>query len=158
MRAFYADPAHHRRLLRVLEERLGHDLLARAEAAKIAVADGGTTGIDLDHVERGLGTDLDAEAMGDALDDDLDRIVASARETVEQAGLAPAQIDALYFTGGSTGLDLLTARLAAAFATAHAVRGDRFASVASGLGLEARRRFGAASMPRRSSKAALPSG
>ncbi len=157
MRAFYADPAHHRRLLRVLEERLGHDLLARAEAAKIAVADGGATAIDLGHVERGLSADLDAAATGAALDDDLDRIVATARATVTLAGLTATHINALYFTGGSTGLALLTARLAAAFPAARAVRGDRFASVASGLGLEARRRFGARSEKRRA-KAEVPGG
>ena len=54
----------------------------------------------------------------------------------------PAQIDALYFTGGSTGLRLLAQRIAAAFPAARALRGDRFASVASGLGLDAVRRFG----------------
>ena len=56
-----------------------------------------------------------------------------------QAGLKPRQIDALYFTGGSTGLRLLAERIAAAFPAARAVRGDRFASVASGLGLHAAR-------------------
>jgi hypothetical chaperone protein len=57
------------------------------------------------------------------------------------AGLQTAQIDALYFTGGSTGLRLLTERLATAFPQAQALLGERLASVASGLGLDARRRF-----------------
>jgi hypothetical chaperone protein len=42
------------------------------------------------------------------------------------------------------GLRLLAERLAAAFPNAQAVHGDRFASVATGLGLEARRHFSAA--------------
>ena len=48
MRSFYADPAQHRRLMSVVDQRLGHEALARAsEAAKIAVADGGAaSGID----------------------------------------------------------------------------------------------------------------
>ena len=58
-----------------------------------------------------------------------------------QAGLRPDQIDALYFTGGSTGLRLLADRIAAEFPTAQAVRGDAFASVATGLGLHAARLF-----------------
>ena len=62
--------------------------------------------------------------------------------TVQQAGLTPAGIDALYFTGGSTGLRLLAERVAAAFPRAVVVRGDRFASVVAGLGLHAARRFG----------------
>ena len=76
-----------------------------------------------------------------ALDADIERIVIAAREAAAQAGLKPAQIDALYFTGGSTGLRLLASRLADAFPTARAMRGDRFASVATGLGLYARRWF-----------------
>ena len=59
----------------------------------------------------------------------------AARETVVQAGLRPDQINALYFTGGSTGLRLLAQQIAAVFPQARAVRGDRFASVATGLGL-----------------------
>ena len=52
-------------------------------------------------------------------------------------------IRALYFTGGSTGLKLLTDQLEAAFPGARAVRGDRLASVATGLGLHAARLYGA---------------
>ena len=70
------------------------------------------------------------------------RIVAAARLAATQAGLAPTQIDALYFTGGSTGLRRLAGRIAAAFPSARAVNGDRFASVATGLGLHAQRWFG----------------
>ena len=142
MRGFYANAAHHQRLMVVLEERLGHELAARAEAAKIDVAEGGTTSIDLGHVERLLVARLTEPAAADALEADLQRIVRAAQVAVVQAGLAPAQIDALYFTGGSTGLRLLASRIATAFPQAQAVRGDRFASVATGLGLQAQRRFG----------------
>ena len=141
MRGFYAEPVHHDRLMTVVTERLGHELAARAEGAKIAVADGGDTQIDLSHTERGLGVALaEAQAVA-AIDADIDRIVATARRTAADAGLAPERIDALYFTGGSTGLRLLAQRIAAAFPSARAVRGDRFASVATGLGLHARRVF-----------------
>jgi len=143
MRGFYAEPIHHDRLMTVVTERLGHELAARAEGAKIAVADGGDTQIDLSHTERGLGVALaEAQAVA-AIDADIDRIVETARRTAADAGLAPECIDALYFTGGSTGLRLLAQRIAAAFPSARAVRGDRFASVATGLGLHARRVYAA---------------
>jgi hypothetical chaperone protein len=64
---------------------------------------------------------------------------------VRQAGLKPMHIDALYFTGGSTGLAALTQRIAQRFPQAERVDGDRFASVVSGLGIYAQRRFGALS-------------
>src|SRR5450755_2103215 len=141
MRPFYADPAHHRRLMTVVTEHYGHDLVARAEAAKIAVASGGRSTIALDHIEPGLAADLDEARALRALDGDLDRIVAAARTTVAAAGLVADDIDALYLTGGSTGLDILSERLHQAFAEALVVRGDRFASVATGLAIFAQRRF-----------------
>ena len=143
MRGFYDNPIHHQRLMTVLTERLGHELIARAEAAKIAVAEGGDTLIDLSHVEPGLSKALTEREAVQALEADIAAIVNAARVMAAQAGLKADAIDALYFTGGSTGLRLLAQRIAAAFPSARIVRGDRFASVATGLGLHARRWFGA---------------
>jgi len=130
MRTFYADAQHHQ-----------HELASRAEAAKISVAEGGDTRIDLGHVERALAVTLTEHEAVQAIAGDLERIVDAARITVAQAGLRPDQIDALYFTGGSTGLRLLAQQIAAVFPQARAVRGDRFASVATGLALHAQRWF-----------------
>lgn len=142
MKINYADLRHHTRLMKVVNDHLGHDLLGRAELAKIASAAGDEARIDLRLVERGLSVTMSPVQAQRALADDIDRIAAAALETVRLAGLATEQIDALYFTGGSTGLHLLTNRLAAAFPMAKALQGERLASVASGLGLDARRRFG----------------
>ena len=142
MRGFYDNAAHHQRLMTVLTERLGHELAARAEAAKIAVAEGGDTRIDLGHVEHRLGVAVTEREAVQAIAADIAAIVNAARQTAAQAGLKAGAIDALYFTGGSTGLRLLAQRIAAAFPAARVVRGDRFASVATGLGLHARRWFG----------------
>ena len=141
MRSFYADLAQHRRLMTVVNERLGHELVARAESAKIEVAAGGSTRIDLDSVEAGLEASLGADEAARSLDADLERIVAAASTTLKQAGLRAGDVDALYFTGGSTGLASLAERLERAFPAARAVRGDRFASVVTGLALHAERRF-----------------
>ena len=73
---------------------------------------------------------------------EVGKIVAAANATVAQAGLKTSQIDALHFTGGSTGLGPLTDAIAAPIAAARVMRGDRFASVATGLGLFAQRWFG----------------
>lgn len=141
MKSFYAEPKHHARLMTVLIERLGHELAARAEQAKIDVAEGADTRIDLSHVESGLSVPLSERTAVQAIEPDLQRIVEAARESVRAAGLRTGDIDALYFTGGSTGLRLLAQRIAHEFPDATAVRGDRFASVATGLGLHAQRRY-----------------
>jgi len=141
MKSWFNDVRQHARLMTVLEERLGHELAARAEGAKIAVSGGSDTTVDLGHVEPGLVLPLSEKLAVDALRADLDRIISTAHETVALAGLKAAQIDALYFTGGSTGLRLLVDGMAAGFPEAARVTGDRFASVATGLGLHARRLF-----------------
>jgi hypothetical chaperone protein len=141
MKGDYANPKHHSRLLKVLTDQLGHDLIGRAERAKIEVAAGGNTQIDLGLVERGLVMELDGAQALDALRSDIDRITHAALETVAMANLQPSQIDAIYFTGGSTGLKPLTEALAASFPTAQPVHGERLASVATGLGLFAQRLF-----------------
>ena len=143
MRSFYADAVQHRRLMTVVTEHYGHDLVARAEGAKIAVAGGGRSTIALDHVEAGLASELDEPRAARALDADLDRIVAAARTTVAQAGLAAGDVDALYLTGGSTGLDMLSERLQRRIPPARLVRGDRFAA-SDRLALFAQRRSAAA--------------
>ena len=141
MKAFYADPGLHRRLMTIAEERLGHGLLAQAEAAKIAVAEGRDATIGLDNLERGLQAQLGETQALDAIEADLERIVQTGLETVRLAGVTPERIEAVYLTGGSTGLAPLAQRIAAPYAHARTVRGDRLASVAQGLGLHAQRVF-----------------
>ncbi len=140
MRWFYERPEHHRRLMRVVRQRLGHRLVARAEAAKIALSDLDAFEIELDDVEPALAATVDRAGLAASLAGPLERVVAAARETVRRAGVADDAIAALYFTGGSTGLRVLSARLCDAFPMAEPVSGDRFSSVARGLGLEALRR------------------
>lgn len=144
MKSWFNDVRQHARLMTVLEERLGHELAARAEGAKIAVSGGQDTTVDLGHIETGLVLPLSEKTAVQALRADLDRIIATAHETVALAGLKADQIDALYFTGGSTGLRLLVDGMAAGFPQAARVSGDRFASVATGLGLHAQRLFASA--------------
>jgi hypothetical chaperone protein len=141
MRHLFLNVRHHERLMRVVERRLGHALAGRAEEAKIGVAAGGQTSIDLDEVETDLRIAFDEAQLVDAGADEVRRIADAARETARAAGVAPGQIDAVYFTGGSTGLHFLTNALCAVFPDARPVFGDRLASVAAGLGIHAQRLF-----------------
>jgi len=141
MRGFYAEPRHHARLMTVLEERLGHALAAAAEQAKIDAATQGHAQIDLGVLEPGLGSTLSERQAAEVIEADCARIEQAAREAARLAGVAPQAVDALYFTGGSTGFAPLVARIAGCFAQARRAQGDRFASVARGLGEHAQRVF-----------------
>jgi hypothetical chaperone protein len=139
---FYGDAKHHQRLMKVVTYHLGHALANLAEHAKIAVSAGGSVDLDLSLVEPGLTSLIDEAQVVRAVEDDIERIVATARETARLGGIADSAVDAVYFTGGSTGLRFLVQRLASAFPQAQPVFGDRLASVAAGLGLHAARLFG----------------
>ena len=97
-------------------------LAARAEQAKIDVAEHGSARIDLGAVEARLTATLDAARQHTALAENVERIVAAARETVRRAQLPDDRVEALYFTGGSTGLQSLVARIAARFPRARGAR------------------------------------
>jgi hypothetical chaperone protein len=141
MRDWYADERLHARLMAILTRRLGHALAARAEDAKIAISGAPAVPIDLNIVEPGLATLLREPQAMQAIAADRERIVSAAREALRQAGLPPDRLDAMYFTGGSTGLQALVDAIAAVAPNAATVRGERFASVATGLGVHARRVF-----------------
>jgi hypothetical chaperone protein len=141
MRTMYDDQLAHARLMRVLERQHGHELSARAEAAKIEVSETSAAEIVLDFIDAGLKLPLTEKEQSLALAGDVERIVEAARETLRLAAIDQSQLDALYFTGGSTGLRDLVAQLAAAFPAAETVRGDRYASVVSGLAITGSRRF-----------------
>jgi hypothetical chaperone protein len=144
MKSFYADLRQYERLMVVVQQRLGHMLAGRAEDAKIAVAESRSTRIALEQVERGLDIEVSEAGVIACIEDDMARIAEASLQTVAMAGLEPAQVDAVYFTGGSTGLAPLAQRIAGQFASAQVVRGHRFASVAQGLGHHAHRQFSTA--------------
>lgn len=141
MISMYGDLEKFNRLMTVVTKRLGHQLAAQAERAKIDIATVGHADIDLDMVEENLRATFDEAAQSAALDHQVMRIVGTADETLKLAGVAADRVGAVYFTGGSTGLTFLADRIASRFPQARRVAGDRFSSVASGLGIYAQRRY-----------------
>ncbi|HEX4327512.1 MAG TPA: Hsp70 family protein [Burkholderiales bacterium] len=142
LRFYYEDAALHARLMEVLKQRLGHQIAGRVEAVKIAVADGGQAALNLEMVEAGLSVAVQEGTLHSAIDEDVERIVDTAQETLKAAGIAPESPLTLYFTGGSTGVRQLREAFHTRFARAKMVNGDMFGSVARGLGVHAARVFG----------------
>jgi hypothetical chaperone protein len=141
LQAFFVDRRPYRRLVRVIEQRLGHDLLGRTEAAKIDLSHATHAKLDLGAVERGLAVDGTRDALIALLGDMLARLVEVGTATVRAAGLGTADVSTLYFTGGSSGMTALRDAFSGACPNSRVVVGDLFGSVVSGLGIEAGRRF-----------------
>ncbi|MEO6565863.1 MAG: Hsp70 family protein [Casimicrobiaceae bacterium] len=141
LQAFFIDLEPFERLRHVVEERLGHELIGRTEAAKIELSTAASTIIDLAHIEPGLSATARRDALIALLADLLARLVKMGTATVQAAGLQRAAISTLYFTGGSSGMTALREAFQGAFPASRIVVGDLFGSVVSGLGIEAGRRF-----------------
>ena len=139
LKYFMEDARLHERLMTVLKGRHGHRIASHVEGAKIAVAEGGDAAIDLAYIEEGLRAAVSEADLTGAIRPLLQGIVRSALAAVKQAGMAPAQVTALYFTGGSVAIRELRRAFHEAFPESRVVIGDHFASVARGLGLSALR-------------------
>lgn len=132
------EPALIRRFLHVLETQRGHELVGEVEGAKIALSEKDSILLDLAHIEKSWMRKITGKDLKKAIDRDVDRIAITAQKTVEQqAGLKTTDIDAIFMTGGSTGLPGFESRISAMFPDAKIHYGDRFSSVAKGLGLAA---------------------
>jgi hypothetical chaperone protein len=135
----YADPVLHQRLMHVLQERLGHQLLSEVESAKIRCATtGASTAIDVSGLHTrsssanaAPATQLTPEMLHTMLNAQLAAIVQCALQCAAQAGLSDLEL--IYLTGGSSSLQALVHALQTAFPKATMVHGDRFGGVASGL-------------------------
>ena len=135
------EPEKLDRLLRVIDMRKGHELLGQiedtkvrlsseleAKLASVAFARGQQLRVTRSHFERAV-----AGAMG--------RIGEQIAETVAVAGLAPADIGTVFVTGGSSSIPVLRRLIAEHLPGSRLVEGDAFGSVATGLAIEAHRRF-----------------
>ena len=116
--------------------------MARVEAIKIDVSMTGKAEVLLNDIEENLVVAFSDTQQTEALNHKIEKIAKAAVETARMAGVTPAAISAIYFTGGSTGLTSLINSIAGAFPDAKKAAGDRFASVATGLGIYAARLYG----------------
>ena len=130
------------RLRHAVEAERGHALAGAVEAAKIAASEDGAAALDLAPVEAGLSARVDRASLSAQTGGLARAVAARIGRCLAQAGLAPDRIDALFLTGGSTGLPHLRAALTGALPAARVVEGDIFGSVGLGLTLEAGRRWG----------------
>lgn len=135
------EPEKIERLLKVLERRLGHELLGQIEAAKIALSRDEETRLASVAFERGQQLKLSRARFEKSVAEAVARIGRTIRTTLEMAAVAPGDIDTVFVTGGSSALPILRSLIATELPSSRIVTGDAFGSVATGLALDARRRF-----------------
>ncbi|MFC5473311.1 Hsp70 family protein [Paraherbaspirillum soli] len=130
------------RLLDLVEQRAGHWLALQVEQGKIGLSDAESVELSLDRIAPGQTLGLHREQFNSS----IGHLVTSVEDTVanllRDAGVTAAQVDTVFFTGGSSGVGLLRQKIAALVPAAKAVEGDLFGSIGAGLALDAVRKFG----------------
>ncbi|MCA0422853.1 MAG: Hsp70 family protein [Proteobacteria bacterium] len=135
-------PEHIDRLLRIIDHRRAHSLLIAVEAAKIALSDAERATAALDWIEPGLAVDCTEEGFRQATRRLHERLRTTVLSCAQAAGIRIDQLDAIYFTGGTSQIPDVRATIASCFPESAIVDGDRFGSVGLGLAVEAQRRYG----------------
>ena len=137
-----AEPDKIERLLCVLEQYKGHELLAEVEAAKIKLSQADRTRLELDTGAGVISLEVKRRQLETAVADSLTRIRSRIEDVLRMAGLTADAVSAVFLTGGATRMPSVRQCIAAAVPTARLIAGDAFGSVATGLALDAKRRFG----------------
>jgi hypothetical chaperone protein len=136
------EPARFGKLVSVVEDDLGLVLHRAVEGAKVRLSARADDRIALDEV--GLDLPIARAGFEGWIAEDLDAIDRVLEGLLARAGVAAADVDRVFATGGSSLVPAVRARLAARFGDARLVGGEELTSVAWGLAARAREVFGAA--------------
>ena len=136
-----AEPKKIERLLRVLEHGKGHELLARVEAAKIELSSADHAALGLERSVADIALRITRAELDAAVAESLRRIRSRVDDVLRMAGLTSSAVSAVFFTGGATRMPSVRDAIAAAVPAARLITGDAFGSVATGLALDAAKRF-----------------
>ncbi|MBD3665120.1 Hsp70 family protein [Sulfitobacter aestuariivivens] len=125
------------RLVKVLEQELGHDLAFAVEAGKIMANDPDVTepGIRVDMLKPGARLPLPADWMTRKLAGLADEIGAAATVALRDAGVTPDQVSKLIFVGGSSLMQVVEDALTRRMPTAEVHRGAALTAIVDGLAL-----------------------
>lgn len=125
------------RLVKVLEEELGHDLAFAVEAGKIMAnsADVSDPFIDVGMLKRGARLPLPEDMMRRKLSGLADQIGEAGHAAATDAGVAAEDVDRLIFVGGSSLMQVVEDALTARFPGAEVHRGAALTAIVDGLAL-----------------------
>ncbi len=137
-----ANPAAFDRLFTLINQRDGHRLAMLVEDAKIDLSAKAEHHLPLDMVEAGLAAELVRADFEQYIDNLLGQIGLTVERLLQDASASTAEVDTVFFTGGSSGVPALRQRIQDLLPQARHVEGNLFGSIGSGLAIEAHKRYG----------------
>jgi hypothetical chaperone protein len=134
------EPVRFGRLVRIVDDNLGLMLHRAVEGAKVGLSIRDEDRVTLDAIDLDLA--ITRAAFEDWLVADLAAIDRVLDDVLARAGVAAADIDRVFATGGTSLVPVVRARLAERFGADKLVGGEELTSVAWGLAARARAVFG----------------
>ena len=140
LQKFAVHPKRLARLVKVLDEELGHDLAFAVEAGKIRANDGKDGGedpvIDVSMLKPRATLPLPRAWVRKRLSGLAEQIGAAAMETLKAAEMEAGEVDRLIFVGGSSLMQVVEAALRDRFPQAEVHRGAALTAIVEGLALK----------------------
>jgi hypothetical chaperone protein len=127
-------------LAQLVDEDLGLPLHQAVEGAKVRMSNADADRVTLRAIELDL--PITREDFVTWIGDDLDAIDRVLDDVLARAGIAAAEVDRVFATGGSSLVPAVRDRLGSRFGDGKLVGGEELTSVASGLAARARDVFG----------------
>lgn len=141
---YAVEPALLNRLVKVLEDELGHDIAFAVEAGKIMANDRTASAppeIKLNILERGLAVALPPAMLAATLSEMASGIAQTAIALVAQAEVSPKDVTKLIFVGGSSLMGVIDMAMRTAFPHAEIHRGEAMTAIVDGLSIAAPHAF-----------------
>ncbi|AUD02543.1 Hsp70 family protein [Spirosoma pollinicola] len=136
------DKKRYSRLLNVLEHETGHTLLSAAEETKIALTDHQQHKALFDFIEEDFSITIKRDLFEKSIHGEVEKIAASARQCLQDAGVKKEDIDLVILTGGSTEVHSIQTEFKRLFPNAAIADENKLSSVGLGLAYESRNKFG----------------
>lgn len=128
-------PERLHRLIRLIEEEAGYALYRAVSATKAALSQAETARLDFTHGDFVVSTGIARRDFEAWIAPELAQIAAGVDAALADAGLAAADVDRVFMTGGSSLVPAVRALFEERFGAARVVAGGEFVSVAEGLAL-----------------------
>jgi hypothetical chaperone protein len=129
------------RFIKLIESRQTHKVLGAVEKTKKQFTKHNDALISLPFLQEGLDIEMsnaDFQTLTNSMCAD---IISTANQAIANAGLLKPDIDTVYLTGGSMGIQHLYNMVLLEYPHSKIIEGDRSTAVARGLALDAQRKF-----------------
>ncbi|TPI60922.1 Hsp70 family protein [Mesorhizobium sp. B3-1-3] len=129
------------RFIHVVEHRYGHAMAGLVERAKILLTDQSPAEVKVSLPGARFAAEITRAGLEETIAGDIERVAATVKQTIADAGVDASAITAVFLTGGSTAIPLAKRQILSLVPQAAVIEGDMFGSVGLGLALDAQRKY-----------------